>query len=318
MIDYLKILCKDSEYSKRLFKNPLLIMYSKNEKFKNKLIIENEFIKQATYIKSYKEILFCFFTKNEFFTKLEILVKPHYYFNENLHNANDFKAVNCINILTEIKDVFNLPITDLSIINIEFGVNFRSSIDIKDLISYAIYQERNQFINSSDNLSFSKISSNSNPKGEENNYKRVKFYAKGVQFPQYTNINTGRLEIKSKESKYINKLDIYTCQDLLKKSTYLKLAEVLKEEFKKILILDIDNKGQNLSSKELSKLNNYKQTTTWIKYIQGSRNLFSRHKKDYFKILDKTENNIHQKTYSVINIKLNELIKGCADSNYIY
>ena len=139
-----------------------------------------------------------------------------------------------------------------------------------------------------------------------------------MQFPQYTNINTGRLEIKSKESKYINKLDIYTCQDLLKKSTYLKLAEVLKEEFKKILILDIDNKGQNLSSKELSKLNNYKQTTTWIKYIQGSRNLFSRHKKDYFKILDKTENNIHQKTYSVINIKLNELIKGCSDSNYIY
>ena len=288
-------------------------MFSKSEKFGNKLDRENKNIK-STYTKSYKEILFCFFTKEEVFTKLEILIKPHYYFNNNLHNANDFSALDCIKTLTEIKDIFNFPVDELTILNTEFGLNAISPIDSKDLILCAIYHEKNEFINSSDSLKFSKISFKHHKDGTANKYKQIKFYAKGLQFPDYADINTFRFEVKSKERKYIKTLGIYKYADLLKLETYHKLAEVIKLEFNKVLILDISNMGQNLTNKELLKLNLYLNTITWAKSLQGSRNLFNKYKNDYFKLLDKTESNIHSKLNLIIDYKLKELLKPCAVS----
>jgi hypothetical protein len=310
MIDYLKILLKNYELAERLIKNPLLKKFSINQQFNNKLDLESD-IKQATHVYVYKEILFCFFTKDEFFTKLEILLKPHYYFNNNLHNANDFSVMDCIRTLSKIKNIFNLPTTELTILNIEFGLNGISPIDCKDLVAYTMYHEKNEFINSSDNLKFSKISFKHHISGKANKYKQVKFYAKGLQFPTYSDINTFRYEIRSKESKYIKTLGIYTYEDLLRIEPYFKLADKLKEEFKKILILDVDNKGENLTNKELLKMNEYNSSIKWIKSLQGSRNLFNKHKKKYFKLLNKTENNIHTKMYSIIDEKLKELLKGC-------
>jgi hypothetical protein len=313
MTDHLKTVSYDTELAEKLFENPLLKMFSKNEKFSNKLDQETKNIK-STYIKVYKEILFCFFTKNGFFTKLEILIKPHYYYNSNLHNANDFRAIDCINTLTEIKDIFNLPVQDLIISNIEFGLNAISPIDCEDLISYSIYHEKNEFINSSDALRFSKISFKHNKDGKANKYKQIKFYAKGIQFPTYADINTFRFEVKSKERKYIKTLGIYIYSDLLKIETYDKLAEVLMLEFKKVLILDYNNEGQNLTNKELLKLNEYQNTIKWIKSLNGSRNLFNKYKKDYFKLLDKTKNNIHTEMYEVVDAKLKQLLKRGAIS----
>jgi len=313
-IDYLKILSKNVQFADRLFNNPLLDKYVLTQKFNNKLDQESQTIKQATHIKACKEILFCFFTKNEMFTKIEILIKPHYYFNDNLHNANDFTALNCIKVLTEIKDVFGFPAEELIILNIEFGINFISPINCTDLIAYSIYHERNEFINSSDNLRFSKISFKHHKEGKANKYKQIKFYAKGLQFPDYSGINTARFEVKSKVRRYIKSLGIYNYSDLLRLETYNTLARKIKEEFNKVLILDIDNNGQNLTIKEFLKLNEYRNSYKWVKALQGSRNLFNNYKTDYFKLLDKSGNNIHSKVLSVIENKLKELLKPCAIS----
>lgn len=313
MLDYLKILSYDTEFAEILYKNPLLETFSNIQKFSNKLDQENKNIK-STYIKSYKEILFCFFTKDEVFTKLEILIKPHYYFNNNLHNANDFSALDSIKTLTEIKNTFNLPIDKLTILNIEFGLNAISPSDSKDLILGVIYHEKNEFISSSDRLKFNKISFKHHKDGTANKYKQIKFYANGLQFPVYADINTFRFEIKSKERKYIKTLGIFTYQDLLKLETYDKLAEVIKLEFKSVLILDIHNKGQNLTNKELLKLKSYLNTITWAKSIQGSRNLFNKYKIEYFRLLNKTKNNIHNKLNFIIDEKLKELLKKGAVS----
>lgn len=322
LIDYLKILSFNNELAERLYNDPLLSKYSKSSKFNNKLDKQQiEEIKQSTYIFSYKEILFCFFQKDNVFTKLEILIKPHYYFNSNKHNANTFSAIDCINTLTEIKNKFNLPIEELEIKNIEFGINGTSPIDCKNLISYAIYHERNEFINSSDELRFSKISFKHHSSGKANTYKQIKFYAKGLQFPQYTDINTFRFEIKSKQSKYINSIGIKCCKDiirtykdLLKLKTYLKLSDVLKDEFKKVLILDIDNKKQNLTPKEVLKLDKYLNSVYWIKSLQESRNVFSENKQKYFKLLNKTNSNIHYNLYLIFEEKIKEILKKGAIS----
>lgn len=310
MIDYLKILSLDTELIERVYNNSLLLDYSFYQKRNKKY---NEF-RQATYTKEYKEIYFCFYAKNNVFTKLEILLKPHYYFNDNLHNANDFKAIDSINALTEIKETFNLPVNNLKILNIEFGINAISPILCENLIEYTFYHEKNLFINSSDILRYSKISYKHKDNGTANTYKMIKFYAKGLQFPQYTDNNTFRFEVKSKQSKYIKTLGVYTYADLLKFETYHIFSDTLKKEISKILIIDAENEMHNLNDKEQIKLTEYLNSIKWNKAIQGSKNLFNINKIKYFKLLDKTKNNIHTYLKNIISNKLDDLLKTCAIS----
>jgi hypothetical protein len=313
VIDHTKILSFNRDFNTKFFNNPLLKDYSKATFFKNNLDKETRDIKQSTFIKEYREILFCFFIRKDVLTKLEILIKPHYYFNNNLHNANDFTALENIKVFNEIKNTFNLPVKDLFILNIEYGVNGISLIDVKDLISYSLYHEKNQFINSSDDLRFSKISFKHNDNGRANNYKMIKFYAKGIQYPDYCDQNTFRFETKSKRRSFIQtQLDIYTYDDLLKKETYLRLGKSIKEEFNKMLILDVDNEGVNLTSKERSKLFMYSNTIYWDKAIGLSKNTFNNNKKLYYELLDRTGQNLHKSIEKIIHNKLKYLLKDCA------
>lgn len=110
LLDFLKILTQNIDTIDKVFKNTLLSdvsVYQKvNKNFRKK---PNEF-NQAKFIKEYKGVYFCFYTRkidnDDVFTKLEILFKPHYYFNDNLHNANDFSVQDCINVLNEFIELY--------------------------------------------------------------------------------------------------------------------------------------------------------------------------------------------------------------------
>lgn len=314
LIDFLKIQVLDVVFAQKIYKSSLLVNFSVLQKNNKNIKWKTNEFNQATFVKEWEGVLFCFFTKKDtekdelMFTKLEILLKPHYFFNDNLHNANIFTVANCISTLLEIKDTFNLPTDELKILNIEYGINAISPINCKNLITYLLYHEKNQFITSNDKLKYSKISFKHDKKGNANNYKKIKFYNKGFQFPQFTDANTFRFEVKSKRTQFIKKLGIKTYTDLLSIEAYLILAESIQNEFSKVLIIDADNEMQNLSSKEKIKLYNYLNTITWNKYIQGSKNLFNKHKKIYFELLDKTQNNIHNDLKNIIGSKLKEIL----------
>jgi len=312
LIDFLKIFTSDLNLIHKVYNNPLLSDYSVYQKDNKHFdIVPNEF-NQATETKQYKGIYFCFYerknTKGINNTKLEILFKPHYYFNDNKHNANDFTAIDCINVLNEFQYLFELPINELSIINIEFGLNFLPPYEYKDIMPYIYYHERNLFLTPREKLRYSKISYKTTKKGTANQYKMFKFYAKGLQFNEFVNINTLRYEVKSKKSKYIKKHKVNNYADLLKFSTYVEFAEVLIKEFDKILIIDIENNGNNLNTKELEKLNEYLNPIYWDKTLRAYRNKFSKEKTKYFKLLDKTGNNIHTIIKKIIVKKLDDLL----------
>lgn len=307
MIDNLKILIIDNDLITRLYNNDVLDDYSMYEKlYGNPKFSE---IIQAKHTKVYKGVYFCFYPN-----KLEILFKPHYYFNNNMHNANDFGVKDCIRTLKDFANLFNLPTEELRIINIEYGINAISPIDCKNLITYATFHEKNQFITSNESLKYSRFSSKFDKNGRANQHKKIKIYAKGIQHPEYTDINTFRFEVKSKRSKYINSLNIFNYSDLLKMESYYKLSENLLNELKNVLILDIDNKGNNLNSKELIKLNEYNNPINWSKALKMHRNTFSINKKKYFNLLDKTGDNIHKKIESIVSEKLKLLFNNCAIS----
>jgi hypothetical protein len=301
MIDFLKLetyAISQIDY----FKNHTLLDWvSDTDKINN---FDNEVI-TTKKVKQYKGIYFCFYGN-----KLEIRFKPHYYFNDNLHNANDFRIIDCINILVEVKNVLKIDLQAFKVVNIEYGLNCISIIDIKYLITYLAYHEKNEF-RTDTNLPFSKKSYSVTPNGTANQYKIIKAYAKGLQFPNDTDINTFRFEVKSKKSRFINQLGIYNAEDLLNPNVYLILIESLINEFEKVLILDCATDYKSLTQKEQNKIAKYNNPMEWYKINNASnRNSFSKNKTAYYKLINKVPNNLKTQLRQIIYDKLEILKKG--------
>ncbi|RTY94328.1 hypothetical protein EKL32_11260 [Flavobacterium sp. GSN2] len=300
MIDFLKLLTFDAALIDYFNSNRLLEWVSNEDRFNH---FDNEVINTKTK-KQYKGIYFCFYSN-----KLEILFKPHYYFNGNLHNANDFTAIDSINIIKEFKTTFNINLMNLKVVNIEYGLNVISSIDIKDLITYLAYHEKNEF-RTDIGLPYSKKSYRIDKNGRANQYKIIKAYAKGIQFPKFTDINTFRFEVKSKESKYIRELGVKTLSDLLNKDVYVLMADNIIKEFEKVLILDNHTDIKILSIEDQLKLNGYLNPHAWYKFINQSRNVFAKNKTRYNNLIDKTGDHLKKQLEKIIIEKLEVLKRG--------
>lgn len=299
MIDFLKILVSNPKTKARLRGDERLIFREKTERLSH---FDFEVI-QAKETKVYKGILFCFFEN-----KLEILFRPHYYFNNNKHNANDFTAEDCMAVIESLINEFDLEdeLEQFRVINIEFGVNAVSPIDVKDLITFTAYHRRNQFVNDS-GLQFSKKSYSIDRQGRANKYKIIKFYAKSLQFPKYAEENLFRFEVKSKKSRFINSLGIYNLGDLITRETYQELKTAILSEIEEVLILHPVN-DNSLTKRIQNQLRRYLNPNQWYKDLQKSRNQFSRKKKRYFDILNDLNENIHSDMNHIIKEKLNELL----------
>ncbi|RVT78549.1 hypothetical protein EOD40_04760 [Flavobacterium sufflavum] len=301
MIDFLKLetyTISQIDY----FKNHILLNWVSDTDKIN--IYDNEVI-TTKKVKQYKGIYFCFYSN-----KLEIRFKPHYYFNDNLHNANDFSIIDCINTIIEVKNVLKIDLQAFKVVNIEYGLNCISPIDIKDLITYLAYHEKNEFRTDIE-LAYSKKSYSVSAKGTANEYKIIKAYAKGLQFPNNAHINTFRFEVKSKKSRFINPLGINTAKDLLNSAIYLALTESLIKEFEKVLILDCATDYKSLTQKEQNKIAKYNNPMEWYKINNSSnRNSFSKNKTAYHKLTDKVPNNLKNQLWQIIYDKLEELKKG--------
>jgi hypothetical protein len=304
MIDFLKLQTYELSIIDNFNSNTLLNWYSETDKIK----YNDAEVITTKKVKEYKGILFYFYSN-----RLDILFKPHYYYNSNLHNANDFNIKECIKVVNDFKTTFKIDLSMLKVVNLEFGINILSPIDIKDLITYLAYHEKNEFRTDS-GLPFSKKSYSTNRNGTANEYKIIKAYAKGLQFTQYSNINTFRFEVKSKERKYcVNQLGIYSASNLLDSGIYFKMIETIFKEFKEVLILDYNTNFESLPTKEQKKINQFLNPLYWYKVKNQNRNSFSKNKTLYYNLIDKVENNLKQKLEKIIFQKLESLKKG-ADS----
>ncbi|KAB1156882.1 hypothetical protein F6464_05890 [Flavobacterium luteum] len=193
----------------------------------------------------------------------------------------------------------------------EFGINIVSPIYIKDLITFLSFHEQHEFINNPE-YKYSKQSHSFNKKtGIANNNKIIKAYAKGLQFPEFCDINTFRFEVKSRESAYINKFGIFDLNDLLNVNVYYLLVDKLIEEFKNVLIIYDKIDFTNLNLKEVSKLNTLLSQSHWYRIKQDNkRNVFNDEKIKYYKLIDKTGNHLKKQLEKIIFEKLELLKKG--------
>lgn len=303
MIDFLKILVTDISLIDDFNTNELLLWHNKQERLSH---FDFETI-QSKETKIYKGILFCFYEN-----KLEILFRPHYYFNNNQHNANDFTTGNCISVISEFISDFQIAeLNEFKIINLEYGINILPPIDCKELVTYISYHGKNEF-RTDTQLPYSKKSYKESNNGTANKYKIIKAYSKGLQYSNFCDINTFRFEVKSKKSNYINSLGIKTITDLLNSEIYKTLSNQLLNEWNEVLILGSNTEHSNLTKKENSQLNKYLNPNNWYKLKQGHRNHFNHTKKRYFNLLEKTGYNIHTEVKNIIENKLQFLEQTCA------
>ena len=300
LIDFLKISVSNAGAIEQLKNNELFEWLSNTESINH---FDKEVIRTKT-VKQYNGIIFCFYS-----SKVDILFKPHYNFNKGLHNANDFNIKDCIKVITSLKSLLNIDLELLKIVNIEFGINIVAPCKAKDFISYLLYHERNEF-KTDEGLSFSKKSYKSNTKGVANQYKIIKVYIKHLQFPDYCEAETIRIEVKSKQSKYINTVGIFTVNDLLRFEVYKTLGAEILNECNKLLIIDCNTDFSDLRPLQQLKINEYLNTLTWFKISQDTyKNRFNKERNKYMELINLHPDNLISKLRTVITNKI-ELLKS--------
>lgn len=276
MIDYIKIKITDEALINEVWDNDNLVYEGKSERR-----FEDEIKELVT--KSYRNL---YLTKYQ--NRLEIKGSLHYYFNNGLHNANDFYISDCIDTILEIKTIFNLDLKKCYIINLEYGVNCIPPILVSDLILNIIYHEKRLF-NRPKEFDF-KIAGNEA-------YKQIKAYDKSVQFPNHCS-NTFRFEVKTKQAKFINSLGLFTLEDLTKTANYNYLINSLLKEWGSILLFDL--------TKSIDR--KFFNTQFWEDILKnGNRNKFNNQKRAFYKKLG--ADNLHANIKKIITSKT-QLLKS--------
>lgn len=305
MIDFVKAKIIDKSEIKLIWENPKLYFHSE----KDILLFDRETI-VSKKLRQYKGLLFeltghC----------LYIYFKPHYYYNSNQHNANDFIFYECIRVFKEVIEDLRINPYKSIIINIEFGINIIipiSLITIDKLMPRLIFHGRNSFYPDK-NYPFCRYSTSMNPKGKANEYKIIKAYGKGIQFPEFTDRNTFRFELKSNKKENVKSLGIKSMADLLSIETYLQLSDELLKEFDNVLIIDETVKPKLSRTKQR---NHEKRLNpiTWGEFLDQSRNVFNRNFRTYYEDLDTCKTHLKKELRKLMFDKLQEL-KRCAVLN---
>jgi hypothetical protein len=242
---------------------------------------------------------------------LDIVISPHYHFNQYRHNGNDFTPENSIYTVADILTYLGIKTQEynlLKVVNIEFGLNLVPESDIKTLIDGLFFYKKTPFNTGA--FPYYK-------KTDATSYKQIKAYAKGLQFleyPQYgINQNTFRFEVKSKQAKNIKKYGITTAVDLLEPNTYKQLGQTLLNEWENVLLTNQTPDFSNLKPDEVKFIQSANKSDFWEDLkTQKHRNTFQYKKTKYYKILQR-KNNLHTKIKGQIIDKIIQLSE-CANS----
>lgn len=268
MLDLLKFKITDEALIDTVWNNNLLEYVGKSER----LYIDEIKEKQT---KKYKNLYFTKYQK-----RLEISGSIHYFFNDELHNADDFYIEYCINAIVQIENIFNLDLNKCYLINLEYGVNINPIIKVSDLIYNLIYHEKRQFVRTTTHFDYKQAGNDA--------YKQVKGYDKSVQFPHECE-NTFRFEVRTRQAKFIHSLGLFTLQDLTNIDNYNVLITSLLKEWDNVLLFDL--------SKDIDV--KFFNTNFWEDILKnGSRNKFNNQKKLYHKKLG--NDNLHANIRKII------------------
>ena len=288
MIDWIKIVIYNPVLVQQVWNHRELIFKSEEKRRFNDEIKDKR-------VRTFNGLTFTLFNE-----RLEITGSLHKFFNNGIHNANDFGFKSCIRVIKELESIFDLDLKECIIVNIEFGLNVIPVESVKDILVWLKFHDHNEF-RYFPGLQFAKMAGSFSISGKINRYKIIKAYAKGLEpfgGKFYEDPNTLRIEVQSHEAKYLNKLGINTLADLLDSTVYFCLGNVILKEWENVLLID------KIIPETNKKINQYQNVDFWEKCLNEYRNKFASHKRNYFNLLKNYPENVHSKIQLLLKTKL--------------
>lgn len=254
MVDYIKILIKDLN-SSFLEANPLL------EFFDNINLSTGE-IKTVNH-KGQKITPY----KNAFYNSLEFKIYDtgtitlsgslHKYYNAGAHNFNDFNFEAFLNVLTDLKDKFNITPEQCILKCLELGLNITPPKPTNEILEYCFLHKTKPF-------EYQKNSGEGKYKQCVHSQYIVKIYNKALHYKKdFPEIKTEiiRFEIKYTRMERLNKLGVFNLNDISKLG-FKYFENELLTEWQNVLFYDTTI---NAKSKRLL---NYQNPIYWSELTQ--------------------------------------------------
>ncbi|QXP71152.1 hypothetical protein H0I29_03390 [Polaribacter sp. R2A056_3_33] len=227
----------------------------------------------------------------------------HYYHNKGIHNYNDFTFIDLQKTIYEISKLVEVKISDIILLNIEFGVNLTPYFNPNYIINNLQLHRGKEFLKPY----------NFNYKVSKHQRFWIKVYNKGEQFKRPYNIL--RIELKYKKMIDLNKLGLYTFEDLVNPSIYNNLLKLLVAKWSESIVYDYSIKTDNLKPLLKNKTLQYQNQNYWLNLSNQER---QRQKNKLRELSKDFGSNIQQEVKTIILLKWSSLFEKCILSNQSY
>ena len=194
-------------------------------------------------------------------------------FKEENQNHNDFCFKQMKYLIPHLLELFDME-GKTCLTNLEMGFNIKLDNNPQKLIDNNILMY--DLKNHNKDMKFS-------GKGDYKEFQKtdysLKIYNKSKQYK--LNDNILRIEIKITKKRLLQKLEVYSIEDLLKKDVLFRVFSLLCHEFEKVLIIDNFDSFE-IPLKDLEKLNKYTNPNYWTRIRDDkSYKVRNRLKKDF-------------------------------------
>lgn len=281
-VDYVKAWLKNAN-PQRLIDNP------KFEKVFEKHKDEDfgEFSKMKL---KYKNLTIIIFKNN----RVMLTGSLHYFYNNGVHNHNDFTHINLLETLKSISLLVEVELYNIIILNIEFGVNLNPLFNPNYIINNLLLHRKIEFLKPY-NLNF---------KASKHQRFWLKVYNKGEQFKRHYNIL--RIELKYKKMRDLNKIGLHSFEDLTKPNIFKELLELLSTKWNECIVYDYAINIDKLKPIQKVKTFQYQNTNYWL-YLSNQER--ARQKKSLNKLSENYGSNIKEQVFYMIIEKWNSLFQ---------
>jgi hypothetical protein len=183
----------------------------------------------------------------------------HYFYNDGIHNYNNFTFTNLVNTLEEVAKLLEIELHQIIVQNIEFGVNIILPFLVQNITNNVLIHNKKEFL-----------------KPYDFDYRRaqhqrywIKVYNKGKQFNRPENIL--RIELKYKKMVDLRKLGLHNCLDLTNKHLYTQLLAILLDKWRNTILFDFTIDKNQLKPLHYIKYLEFQSQNYWLNLSSQQR-----------------------------------------------
>jgi len=240
--------------------------------------------------------------------KLEISGSLHKYFNSKFniepdnprhkntgYNYNDFSFDQVVIAIIDLADTIGRSPEELIFSNIEFGINIRHFFNTKDILRGLLLWNDKE-LNKDDWYNYFKLTQYC-----------FKIYDKGAQYG--LNYPLVRLELKYKKMEQLNKLGLFTFNDLISNiSIYESMRDKIIHEFSaKLIFFDYTIDKTKLKGRDKERNLEYRNPKFWHDLEKKERHRL----KTYLnRMIERFSQNVRKQLCDQIQMKWNHLLFG--------